>query len=1247
MQTKGFFYALMLFAVCFVSAQDVRADEPQPLPRQGGGEAKDVDICIYGSTPAGIMAAYTAKMKGKSVLLVSPTKRLGGMTTGGLGWTDIGDSTSHRRIIKGFAREFYRRIGQHYGMASPTFYFEPKVALATFKGFLAEAGLKDSIDIWYEWRIVSAEKEGNEVKSITLEAPSKTPSNSPLQGENKDATTIGTSPYKGEDGRGSGGIERVSVRARVFMDCSYEGDLMARAGISYTVGREPASQYGEPENGAQCLNKHQFCDGVDPYVIPGDPSSGLLWGIMPDPMPAKGTGDNHIQAYNYRLTLTKTKPFRPVTAEVPDNYDPQKYELLFRWMAKKGWSGYGDCIKWTYMKDASGPNSWNAYKTDNNNNGAFSTDMIGYSWDYPEATYEQRDSIAKLHEDYTKGLLYILWTDPRVPKNIHDEYNQWGYPLDEYEDNENFTPQLYIREARRMLGRMVMTEDYCLKNKVANDPIAWGAYTMDSHNCGRYVVNGQVKNEGDVQRHLTKGPYNISYRAVTPKESEARNVLVPVCLSASHIAYGSIRMEPVYMVLGETTALAAVQAIDEHDGCVQRVDPSRCIAQLENGLDIDVPAPSPVEGNSMAVDITSRVLANPSFEQSYTKNTLPPTGWLELPAGTTLQRSMNKTARNKDGQQAYVCKPAQNSTITTPLHLYQQVPAEKLGAGIYKVSCRMWVEKDFYGTACLFAAPTPDLKEEGSLGEDEALPKRGSGEGASVQYWTNEPYYRNGTQGYDNLTYTDYRTTFARHAGGFTAAQNMQRMVVYVTLQDGDGLMLGIRTSSANQASDKNGAGYFMVDDFHVEKVTQQPLSQDEFCDQVLVNYDFEKNPKGVTYDWNVKTTVNEAGNGPILGWQSNAWTDNYGGVSDGTNLEWKWAGYVASTSGVIPNDFRLYQTIPAEKLTPGIYEVNARMWQYQSKLGITRLYGQTLPLKGGGGSCSVQYYGVESKYPASVLTEGETATFAGLSANTTTGRVNDMSLDIEVGEGEDLEIGIKSGYGLESNKTAGANHGKFYVDLVRTWKVSDLPVAYDENSDENVIVPRAYNNKVILNKTFTNGEWQWVCLPFSLNQADIETIFGKGTKVEFLEPLGYYGGVEEGQETSHESHPQYISSNVIEAGWPFRIRPTDALPSPIILEHVRVTRDSPVDEYTQDASYRIDGQHSYYSIVGTFQKTDEAPAFSAILTYTDPTGIEEVKSEKIKVNNEGASWYDLGGGRVPFPVKGGIYVTKGKSVLK
>ena len=501
-----------------------------------------------------------------------------------------------------------------------------------------------------------------------------------------------------------------------------------------------------------------------------------------------------------------------------------------------------------------------------------------------------------------------------------------------------------------------------------------------------------------------------------------------------------------------------------------------------------------------------------------------------------------------------------------------------------------------------------------------------------MQYWTNEPYYRNGTSGYDNLTYTDYRTSFARHAGGFNSstAQNMQRMVVYVTLQDGDDLLLGVRTSSANQASDKNGAGYFMVDDFHVEKVTEKPLSQDEFCNSVLTNYDFEKNPKGITYDWNVKTTINEAANGPIYGWQSSGWTDNYGGVSDGSNLEWKWAAYVASTSDVIPNDFRLYQTIPAEKLEPGIYEVNARMWQHASKLGITRLYGQA------GNKCSVQYYGVESKYPASVLTEGETATFAGLSASTSTGRVNNMALDIEVGEGEDLEIGVKSGYGAEANKTAGANHGKFYVDLIRTWKVSDLPVAYDENSAENEIVPRSYNNKIVLNKTFTNGEWQFVCFPFSLNAADIETIFGKGTEVELLEQMmiDFANNNEaDGEETPFELW--YYPVSEMEAGWPYRIRPTDALASPITLQHVRVTEKEPW------------GFHQgSILITGTFQKTDKAQAFSAFITE-DPDGIKMIDDGQQTTDND-AKWYDLQGREMrndKFPK--GIYVTKGKVVRK
>lgn len=1049
----------------------------------------DVDICVYGSTPAGIMAAYTAKMKGKSVLLVSPTKRIGGLTAGGLGWTDIGDSASHRRIIKGFAREFYHRVSNHYGLASTQFYLEPKVALATFQGFLREAGLKDDKDVWYQWRIVSAHKEGNDLQTITLE----------------DGTNPSETPHR-------------TVRARIFMDCSYEGDLMARAGVSYTIGREPASQYGEPENGVQMLSKHQFCDGVDPYVVKGDPKSGLLWGIMPEEMGKKGEGDNHIQAYNYRITLSKEN-FRPITAEKPDNYDPSKYELLFRWMEKKGWSGTGDCIKWTYMKNSSGPNSWNAMKTDNNNNGAFSTDMIGYSWDYPEATYEQRDSIAKLHEDYTKGLLYILWTDPRVPASIQSEYRKWGYPLDEYEDNNNFTPVLYIREARRMLGRMVMTEDYCLRTKSVDDPIAWGAYTMDSHNCGRYVVNGMVKNEGDVQRHLTAGPYGISYRAVTPKEAEARNLIVPVCLSASHIAYGSIRMEPVYMVLGETTALAAIQAIDEHDGCVQQVDASRCIHELENGL-ILADNEDPVEETAtLTIDITDRVLQNPSFEAQYTSGKVPQ-GWSEMPSGTTLQRGIDTNCPNLDGKQAYICKPATGTTINEPLKLYQQIPAAKLGAGTYRVSCLMWVEKDYYGTACLFA--------------DNA-----EGTNCNVQYWCNEPYYKNATSGYDNLTYTDRSRSFASHAGGLNNAKtrHLQRMEVYITLREGDDLLVGIRTNSANQDADKAGAGYFYVDNFHIEKVARRELSADAFSQKNLVNYRFEQAPDGSFYPTDVKTTKNEAPQG-IYGWQSNAWTDQYGAVSDGTNLEQKWAGWVASST-VIPNDFRLYQTIPADSLTPGIYEVNARMWQYQTKLGITRLYGQTPT------HASVMYYGSQDRYTADLLTDGEEATFASLNANTANGRVSEMSLQVAVGQDEPLEVGVKSGYGAEANKTNGQNHGKFYVDFLRVSKVSDLPVTYDAAAVHNDVLAQPYTQKVILQRSFAAGQWTGLCLPFSLGEADIRALFGDSTRVM------QYDGMQQGRML-------FSQTNSIEAGTPYLICPTDPLPSPITLQHVMVEADAP-----------------------------------------------------------------------------------------
>ena len=335
---------------------------------------------------------------------------------------------------------------------------------------------------------------------------------------------------------------------------------MACSGVSYTVGREANAQYGETYNGAQRMDGHQFPDGIDPYVVKGDSTSGLLYGINPDPIVPDGEENKKVQAYNFRITLTN-RPENRVEITKPDNYDPQRYELLIRLKEKQPWKAPYDVFIWSRM-----PNG----KTDINNFGGFSTDVIGENWNYPEAGYEERDSIRKFHEDYTKGLLYFVGHDPRIPDSIRQEMLQWGYPKDEYTDNGHWTHQMYVREARRMIGATVMTQHHCEGRETATDGIAWAAYTMDSHNCDRHVINGMVKNEGNVEIGGF-GPYPISYRAITPRAEEVGNLLVPVCLSASHIAYGSIRMEPVFMVLGQVSAIGACQAIDGYGNRIQKV----------------------------------------------------------------------------------------------------------------------------------------------------------------------------------------------------------------------------------------------------------------------------------------------------------------------------------------------------------------------------------------------------------------------------------------------------------------------------------------------------------------------------------------------------------------------------------------------------------------------------------------------------------------------------------------------------
>lgn len=500
----------------------------------------EYDIVVYGGTSAGIIAGYTAKQLGKSVLVIEPGTHLGGLTSGGLGATDIGN----KYAVTGIARDFYRRIGAHYGKFEQ-WTFEPHVAQKVYEEYIKKANL----EIVKSCRLKSVSKEDGRITEIVV--------------ENSDKPQTQT--------------DRV-IRAKMFIDATYEGDLMAKSGVSYTYGRESNSKYGETYNGVQLSLYHQLPDGVDPYKERGKPGSGLVWGVAEGTLDSTGAGDNKIQAYNFRLCLTQDKANQlPFTK--PENYDPAKYELLLRILEKETWTTVSSSFKrdtlpggrvivnhsGNYLIKAM-PNG----KTDFNNFGGFSTDMIGANYDYPEGDYETRARIWKDHEDYTKGLLYFMANDERVPAHVRKDMQTWGYTKDEFKDHGGFSPQLYVREARRRVSDVVMTQAHCQRKEVVEDGVGMAAYGMDSHNVQRIVVNGMVKNEGDVQKGLGI-PYPISYRSIVPKKGECENLLVPVCVSASHIAFGSIRMEPVFMVLGQSAATAAVMAIDHHQA-VQNVD---------------------------------------------------------------------------------------------------------------------------------------------------------------------------------------------------------------------------------------------------------------------------------------------------------------------------------------------------------------------------------------------------------------------------------------------------------------------------------------------------------------------------------------------------------------------------------------------------------------------------------------------------------------------------------------------------
>ncbi|TSJ38880.1 FAD-dependent oxidoreductase [Mucilaginibacter corticis] len=500
----------------------------------------NVDVCVYGGTSAGVIAAYTAAKMGKSVVLIEPGTRLGGLSSGGLGFTDIGN----KYVVTGLARDFYRRIGQYYGKFEQ-WTFEPKVAEAIFLDYVK----RGNFGVLYRIHSIGITKKDHHISKIVAI----------------------------QEGPGSARI--INISAKQYIDCSYEGDLMAKAGVSYTTGREANSVYNETVNGVELRTEHQFLNGIDPYKIPGKPESGLLWGISNEILAPAGSGDKKIQSYNFRVCLTND-PANRIEITRPDGYDSTHYELLLRVLEKKPAKDLGAFLKIDLM-----PN----HKTDINNNGPFSTDMIGANYAYPDADYTTRNAIIKEHIDYTKGLLYFIGHDPRMPQHLREQMLKWGYPDDEYTSTDHFTPQMYVREARRMLGEYIMTEANCLRKEVVDDKIGMGAYNMDSHNAERLVVNGMVKNEGDVQLRGIN-PYPIAYRSITPKRAECDNLLVPVCLSASHMAYGSIRMEPVFMVLGQSAAVAACQAIDKRVG-VQQIDIKQLQAELTDNPLVDHSVP--------------------------------------------------------------------------------------------------------------------------------------------------------------------------------------------------------------------------------------------------------------------------------------------------------------------------------------------------------------------------------------------------------------------------------------------------------------------------------------------------------------------------------------------------------------------------------------------------------------------------------------------------------------------------------
>lgn len=520
------------------------------------------DVVIYGASSAGIIAGVAAAKRGLKTIIVEPSNHIGGLTSGGLGQTDIGVE-GEGGAIGGMSFDFYRRVRQHYTQDSAWKYqtwdeymqrssrlkpnsegmfgFEPKVVRGIYEDLLKEAGVPVVLNERIRLDGHGVDKRRDRITAMRTE---------------------------------SGNV----YQGKMFLDATYESDLMAMAGVTYVVGRESNEKYDEKLNGVHTKRSHNhvFTKKVDPYIIPGQSHSGVLPGIDPTGPGDEYSGDHRVQAYCYRMCITDV-PENSIPIEKPMGYDELRYELLFR-----NFEAGDERFPWI---NSPMPNR----KTDINNRWAVSTNNIGMNYEYPDGSHEVRDRILEDHKIYQQGHMWAMANHPRVPEKFRSEYRKWGLAADEYTDNGNWTPQIYVREARRMVGEYVMTEHDCRRMRVAPDSIGLGSYNMDSHNVQRYITKeGYVQNEGNLE-YTPGGPYAISYRSLTPLRHECTNLLV-CCngISSSHIAFGSIRMEPVFMILGQSSAVAADLAL-KHNGVVQDVPYSELREQpLAEGQRLDV-----------------------------------------------------------------------------------------------------------------------------------------------------------------------------------------------------------------------------------------------------------------------------------------------------------------------------------------------------------------------------------------------------------------------------------------------------------------------------------------------------------------------------------------------------------------------------------------------------------------------------------------------------------------------------------